>query len=570
VHRQTLLAILSALGLAVFASAGPVEDQPLPISKAGLVLWLRGGAGVAGEIGSVAKWPDQSGNGNDAVQPTPENQPAIVGKALNHQPVLRFDGVSNLMTVSKPVAMQTVFVVARSATPQFADYNGIIGGDISAPHAGHILDGIVDTTKLANGTSPFTLARRNGAEKPFVQGHDFSPIDQFWIGSFVLAAKQTHAPVIGQVSGGQRFWNGDIAEILVYDRVCTIEECQVVEHYLSHEYAIPLAGNAEVPKGADVAPDNDRIRYRGCASALISGDAASFERPLKEWPYHTDSPNVVIIFRSNAQSVTAWIEYVPKSALPGHDSYNSPGLCWIDGKEVKSFTRPGDAGGRQAVELTPAADGNHDYEIFLPIADKVIFRGLTAGGPSALLPLPPAVPAKRYVAYGDSITQGWAATNATHSYAFLLARARGLDLVNLGFGSRRATDSDGRMIADQRPDVVTVLIGVNDWWHKVPLETFRAQYAGMVAAIRRASPDIPVYLITPLPVVLASWGPIADLEKYRQEIREVVKKSYDAKLFLVEGPDLIPAEEANFQDGLHPNNQGFQIMAARLAERISP
>ncbi|MCS6242561.1 MAG: hypothetical protein H2172_01680 [Opitutus sp.] len=64
----------------------------------------------------------------------------------------------------------------------------------------------------------------------------------------------------------------------------------------------------------------------------------------------------------------------------------------------------------------------------------------------------------RYVAYGDSITQGYRASDALAAYPVLVAKARGWKLTNLGLGWRQAT-SDGRFIGSMPADIITILIG---------------------------------------------------------------------------------------------------------------
>jgi lysophospholipase L1-like esterase len=43
----------------------------------------------------------------------------------------------------------------------------------------------------------------------------------------------------------------------------------------------------------------------------------------------------------------------------------------------------------------------------------------------------------------------------------------------------------------------------------------------------------------------------------------------DPNLHVIDGPALIPDDIKYFQDGLHPNDQGFKIMADRLNERMT-
>ena len=60
-----------------------------------------------------------------------------------------------------------------------------------------------------------------------------------------------------------------------------------------------------------------------------------------------------------------------------------------------------------------------------------------------------------------------------------------------------------------------------------------------------------------------------DLEEYRKVLREIVHASNDAKLHLIEGPDLIDHEESNFDRvAVHPSDARFAQMGERLSRRI--
>ena len=65
------------------------------IPTAGLQLWLRADVGVDTLNGTVSRWHDQSGNGNDAIQASASRQPLLVAGRLNGMPVVSFDGVND-------------------------------------------------------------------------------------------------------------------------------------------------------------------------------------------------------------------------------------------------------------------------------------------------------------------------------------------------------------------------------------------------------------------------------------------------------------------------------------------
>jgi lysophospholipase L1-like esterase len=221
------------------------------------------------------------------------------------------------------------------------------------------------------------------------------------------------------------------------------------------------------------------------------------------------------------------------------------------------------------VDLSPHVPaGDHTYEIILPICDKVDFLGIRVN-PEAKFLAPEPAPKTRYVAYGDSITQGFYATDTVHAYPFLLAESKKWELVNFGFGSRTAVPSDGTILPKLKPDLITILLGVNDCLGKVSPADFRSNYTGVIGNIRKEMPKVPIYVITPLNLP-GKWAGSESLEEFRKVIRSIVKDRQDSNLHLIEGPDLIPDEGKYFQDGLHPNDEGFARMAKELGAKIRP
>jgi lysophospholipase L1-like esterase len=92
-----------------------------------------------------------------------------------------------------------------------------------------------------------------------------------------------------------------------------------------------------------------------------------------------------------------------------------------------------------------------------------------------------------------------------------------------------------------------------------------------LTGIRAKLPDTPIYLLTFL-WVNPTWNPpakVADLEAYRQVLREVAVARKDPNIFVIEGPALIDEKPALFDSvPVHPNDAGFAMMAERLEKEI--
>src|SRR5438876_10441159 len=114
---------------------------------------------------------------------------------------------------------------------------------------------------------------------------------------------------------------------------------------------------------------------------------------------------------------------------------------------------------------------------------------------------------------GDSITDGGRNRAASEpkqpgalgtSYPLLVAAAalaahpdRALRFYNRGVSGNKVPDLEQRWVADTlelKPDVLSILVGVNDFWHKLgrgytgTVEDYEHQYATLLDETRRALP----------------------------------------------------------------------------------
>lgn len=340
----------------------------------------------------------------------------------------------------------------------------------------------------------------------------------------------------------------------------------------------PLMQCAEAPW--EVAADHPAIVFSDYVMKTATADGyVRFDRIL-EMPgrgYRWDSPGTRAQFRTDSRRVVVRLRYSEKHISP---SARAPlGLYLVDGRTQEGWTFRSQAKEvlRPVEEVTvtlpvPADAGFHDYALVFPYGDSVDFGGLALDA-GARFAVPKPRPAMRYVAFGDSITHGFTASHVGLTYPYLLAASRGWQLVNMGYGGRIAHATDGEVIGEREAGIVTVLLGANEWQSGVAPETYRANMRGLLGGLRERQPHVPVYVITPL-WVSPQWKPERasfDLERYREELRALVKELADPALHLVEGPALIDHDERFFDRVLvHPNDAGFAQMAARLSAKIAP
>ena len=213
-------------------------SKPVPL-KEGLSYWLD--ATEPGTLtlsnGFVTAWNDASGAGVNFTQATPTNRPKWLENAINGKPAVLFgDGaIRTRLEASKTAQSRTVFIVNRMTT--YVGLGGLWG------------ESLQDRNGLRLHTSTTWRHTGNGAD-----GNDFSFNGEMSINgvpgfSFasqplhILSAVSTTArdfkAAIGDYwfsSQYARYFAGYVGEVLVYNRVLTVEERQSVEAYLTAKW----------------------------------------------------------------------------------------------------------------------------------------------------------------------------------------------------------------------------------------------------------------------------------------------------------------------------------------------
>lgn len=190
---------------------------------------------------------------------------------------------------------------------------------------------------------------------------------------------------------------------------------------------------------------------------------------------------------------------------------------------------------------------------------------------------------------GDSITD--CAKNAAagstlpigQSYVMLTAARLGADnlgkyeFVNQGISGNRIVDVYARIKRDcwnHQPDLISILIGVNDVWHEinhqngVEADRFEKMYDALLSDTRAKLPNVKFMLLEPfvLPggATNAHWEEFRAETAIRGEIVERLAKKYDAVYIpLQERLDKAAGEHPEWitPDGVHPSPAGHQIIA---------
>jgi parallel beta-helix repeat protein len=274
----------------VGVTVNPQQGSSPTIPTQNLSLWLQADAGVTLNGSTVAQWADQSSSGTHAAQPTALNQPALLTNAVNGKPALRFDGVNDYLSFTLPVnglSGLTMILVSASLLDVDGGWNGVANAPLFWNETAswgtlHLSPfqrmvkyrfGTGQASNLPAHTRPVTLnaayslttaVKSASTESLYVNGMQVLAQS----GKLTALANIRDTGNLGRGYNDDTFFNGDIAEVLVYTRALTDAERQQVEQYLLSKYGIAPPVNQ--PPSASAGPDQTITLP---SSAALSGSA---------------------------------------------------------------------------------------------------------------------------------------------------------------------------------------------------------------------------------------------------------------------------------------------------------
>ena len=193
--------------------------------------------------------------------------------------------------------------------------------------------------------------------------------------------------------------------------------------------------------------------------------------------------------------------------------------------------------------------------------------------------IPAFSPDSRILFQGDSITDGNRGRSLDpnhilgHGYAFIIAARHGaafperkLDFYNRGVSGNTVLNLDKRWEKDTlalKPDLLSVMIGVNDNGKGVPLDTYEATYDKILAEARAQNPKLKLVLIEPF--VRHPGKPVPEGIVARQAIVANLALKHGAALVrlqkLFDDAAAKTADDYWVWDSVHPTYRGHQLLA---------
>jgi hypothetical protein len=228
-----------------------------PRSLTGLALWLDAADSTTVTLNSgVEEWRDKSGNARHFSQSTANNRPAYTG-SINGRLALSFDGTNDSLSRSgvanadlTTAAGASVFIVysVNSDTIYSVYFNG--GGQPGQDHRDRFSDGnsygalfrfarlagVINNQLPSTGAAIYGAVTTDSAYSLRLNGAEaLSTSSSFFLTNYRTATNQTYTLGVGPVLD---YLNGNIGEVLSYNRPLTATEITAVEQYLRRKWGI--------------------------------------------------------------------------------------------------------------------------------------------------------------------------------------------------------------------------------------------------------------------------------------------------------------------------------------------
>lgn len=240
------------------------------IPPSGLVLWLKADDLTGADGSAVSTWTDASGLGNNATQGTGSLQPLLkkAANGINGLNVVRFDGTDDHMqgTFNPGTTGLTVFFIARTGGA-LDTYAAVLGSSVAATSGCRWQFGLgSDATQGAGwgGSADVNLGAVQdlAINTPYFGRYRISNAGNQWtmdgVNTVTVAdatfPSGTFTYTIGDESPASPYeLNGDVGEVIVYNRALTDDECDQVKEYLLQKWS---GSTAVLPMFLDLGMSN--------------------------------------------------------------------------------------------------------------------------------------------------------------------------------------------------------------------------------------------------------------------------------------------------------------------------
>lgn len=267
---------------------------------------------------------------------------------------------------------------------------------------------------------------------------------------------------------------------------------------------------------------------------------------------------VVLRFQTTAGRLQIAVRYGLSSRQVGW------GSVVVDGTPAGNFGKQEPAGDWAGqIQLGPPTQQPRQVELWLAHTAQMSLLELSSDAP--LLPCDNK-PRPRWLALGDSITQGADAQYPVNIGICRATRTAGLDTLNLGVGSACAE----AILADLLPagsfDLITIAYGLNDWAQSLSPDSYARSVEKLAAGARQRWPQAPIYILTA--TTTRDESALNERKLTVQVYRDAIHAlQLPTDTRIIDGRKLVPDIKTLF-DTCHPTDEGFAAYARQLAAEI--
>ncbi|WP_193316072.1 choice-of-anchor L domain-containing protein [Flavicella marina] len=270
------------------------DDTVNVTAGSGNLLWLR-----ADVQASETSWTDQSGSNKNATSST--NNPTLNSNGVNFNPVMEFDGINDSMTINGGILGNDsynnlwVYVVSKTNTEEnylfqefiangeefytnlpwssntlyfgIYDSDGDINADWGATYGNYYLWNFNHSTSASNPSGNNKAMYRNGLRFADADTPDNS----------VQGNNQNMTLGVGNFNTTDYYFDGDLAEIMIFADIPTDAEQQSIQSYLAIKYGITLDNtntSGNITEGSYLLSNGSTIVWNYDDNATFHNDVA--------------------------------------------------------------------------------------------------------------------------------------------------------------------------------------------------------------------------------------------------------------------------------------------------------
>jgi lysophospholipase L1-like esterase len=187
----------------------------------------------------------------------------------------------------------------------------------------------------------------------------------------------------------------------------------------------------------------------------------------------------------------------------------------------------------------------------------------------------PASRQPRWLAYGDSIAEGWIASGPSGAWPAIAARTNGLDVINLGYaGSARGELVSAEHVASLDAAVISITHGTNCWTRIAhSAEQMAANTTAFLRVVRAGHPGVPIVVASPIvrpdgertPNKLGATH--ADIRGAMERAAQKLIDAGDELITLISGAAIV--DPSLLADGIHPGDEGHAVLARVFGDAVA-